>query len=332
MIRLLTFVALFVVAAEGASPVQPPVQPQAQQYDTLRSTTRGVSVLYRPEAVGRAETLLRFFEASLPLPGLPPGVPTRVEIVLAPSELLFGEAVGGRVPEWGAAVAIPGLSRIVLPGYGSDRGRWNEPQTLRHEWAHLGLHEYLEGLRVPRWFSEGYAEWASGGWSWSEGWRLRLLLARDGSRLDSLDLRWPRSRTEAQSAYLLSASAVEYLARGTSERGLEIFLARWREMEDFEGAFRSTFGLTTGRFENDWKKFVKRRYGWLFVLSHSAVFWAVLTMASVLMWRTRRRHRRLQMAHLRAREISDLPAYWLPPGSNGGTGLAGTHGVTGLSR
>lgn len=324
MIRLLTFAAVWVLAAEAASQVQP--------YDTLRSTTRDVSVLYRPEAVERAESLLRYFEASPQLPGLPPGVPTRAEIVLAPSEALFEEAVGGRVPEWGAAVAIPDLSRIVLPGFGSDRGTWNSPQTLRHEWAHLGLYEYLEGLRVPRWFSEGYAEWASGGWDWSEGWRLRLLLARDGSRLDSLDLRWPRSRTEAQSAYLLSASAMEYLATGTSERGLEIFLSRWREMGDFERAFRSTFGLTSGRFESDWKKFVKRRYGWLFVLSHSAVFWAVLSAASVLMWRTRRGRRRLQMARLRASEIPELPAYWLPPDGDGGMGLAGTQSVRGLPR
>jgi len=115
---------------------------------------------------------------------------------------------------------------------------------------------------------------------------------------------------------------VEYLATGTSERALEIFLSRWRETQDFERAFRATFGQTSRRFERDWKKFVKRRYGWLFVLSHSAIFWAILTLLSLLMWRTRRARRRLQMARLRAREIPELPAYWLPQGQDGGMSLA----------
>jgi hypothetical protein len=322
VIRIFAFVALFLTATEGTAQIQP------HPYDTLRSSDGRISVLYRTEALERARILLRYFEEAAPLPGLPVDVPRRAEIVLAPSEALFEEAVGGRVPEWGAAVAVPSESRIVLPGYGSDRGRWNEPQTLRHEWAHLALHGYLNGLRIPRWFSEGYAEWSSGGWDWSESWRLRILLARDGSRLDSLDLRWPLSRTEAQAAYLLSASAVEYLATGSSPRALKIFLTRWRETEDFEGAFRSTFGQTSTRFEGDWRKFVKRRYGWLFVLSHSAVFWAVLTLASLLMWRTRRGRRRLQMARLRAREIPELPAYWRPPDSERGMGLAATESGT----
>jgi hypothetical protein len=321
-----TLVAMLVVATQGSSPSRSAVP--LQSYDTLRSGDGRVSVVYRPEARSRAETLLRYFDESLPLPGLPVGVPMRAEIVLAPSEALFERAVGARVPEWGAAVAIPAESRIVLPGYGSNRGRWNEPRTLRHEWAHLGLHGYLDGLRIPRWFSEGYAEWASGGWNWEGGWKLRLLLARDGSRLDSLDLRWPRSRTQAEAAYLLSASAVEYLATASSDRALEIFLTRWREMEDFEAAFRVTFGQTSGNFESDWKKFVKRRYGWLFVLSHSAVFWAVLTLASVLMWRTRRAGRRLQMARLRASEIPERPAYWLPLDGAGGMSLAAKGKVT----
>jgi hypothetical protein len=326
---MLTVVAMMVVVTGGAHPIQAAVQTvgQIQPYEVLASSDDRVTVLFRPEARERAETLLLYFTEAAPLPGLPSDLPRRAEIVLAPSETLFEEAVGGRVPEWGAAVAIPSEFRIVLPGFGSSRGPWNDPRTLRHEWAHLGLHGYLRGLRVPRWFSEGYAEWASGGWSWSEGWRLRLLLAREGNRLDSLDLRWPRSRTQAEAAYLLSASAVEYLATGTSERALEIFLSRWRETENFEAAFRSTFGQSSGKFEGNWKKFVKRRYGWLFVLSHSAVFWAVLSVASVLMWRTRRGRRRLQMAGLRAREIPELPAYWLPPPGEGGMGLADGKGV-----
>ena len=86
----------------------------------------------------------------------------------------------------------------------------------------------------------------------------------------------------------------------------------------FEASFRSTFGVTTGQFEEDWKEYVKDRYGWLFVLSHSAIFWLVLTLGSVLLWRIRRHRNRLKMARLRAREIPERPAYWLVGGTAGG--------------
>lgn len=318
MTRFLVPACLFLLAARATG--------QTPTYDTLRGPDDRILVLHTPASSQRASDLLDFFAGMAPLPGLPADTPGRAEIVLAPSEAAFQQAVGSRVPEWGAAVAIPSEDRIVLPGFGSGRGPWNDPRTLRHEWAHLGLHGYLDGLRVPRWMSEGYAEWASGGWAWSEGWRLRFALAAPGSSLDSLALSWPRGRTEARSAYLLAGSAVEYLAASTSDRGLEIFFDRWKETGRFEASFRETFGLTTGQFEEDWKKYVKSRYGWLFVLSHSAIFWLILTLGSVLLWRIRRHRNRLKMARLRAREIPELPAYWLMDGGSamGSGGGAGT--------
>ncbi len=81
-----------------------------------------------------------------------------------------------------------------------------------------------------QWFDEGYAEWASGGWSAGEGWRLRVAFALGKAPpLDSLTLGWPRDRASAELAYLLSATAVEYLIQESGERGLRLFLERWRD-------------------------------------------------------------------------------------------------------
>ena len=173
------------------------------------------------------------------------------------------------------------------------------------------MHQYLQGLRVPRWFSEGYAQWASGGWDWSEGWKLRLALARDRNPLDSLDLRWPRDQARAQTAYLLSATTIEYLVVQSGPRALEVLLVRWKEAGNFERAFRSTFGVTTGQFEEDWRRYVESRYGWLFVLSHSAVFWMFLSLALAAMVGIRRRAGRERLARLRAQDIPDQPSFWL---------------------
>jgi hypothetical protein len=274
-----------------------------------------VRIVHWPGGEGRAERTVRVLAHYAHLPGLPPEVPRRAIVYLAPDRERFDALTGGEVPHWGAGVAIPSLGRIVIPLFATPwGGRGEADRTIRHEWAHLGLHEHLSGLRIPRWFDEGYAQWASGGWDAASAWRLRIALAGGGAPpLDSLSLVWPRDRTSAELAYLLSASAVGYLAEGSGPRGIAIFIERWRETGDFEGAFRRTFGITTGTFERQWIQHVKRRYGWLLVLSQSVVFWLLLGVALLVLFRIRRRRDREKLARLRAQEPPDLPAWWEPP-------------------
>ena len=293
--------------------------PEELQSQYVRLTGERVTVLHAPEDSTKASRVLGMIEAFPPLPGLPPSIPYGVSVYLAPDEGAFARLTGGGVPEWGAGVALPFDTAIVIPAYSSSRGRgWSDPRLLRHEWAHVGLHQYLGGLRTPRWFGEGYAEWASGGWNATEGWRLRVALVSGSPALDSLTLSWPRSRTGAEIAYLLSATTLEYLVRSSGERGLEVFLERWKETESFERAFRATFGFTTGQFETNWRRYVKDRYGWLFVLSHSAIFWLVLTLMMLGMVRLRRGRDREALARLRATELPEDPAFWMPEGAGEG--------------
>ena len=111
---------------------------------------------------------------------------------------------------------------MIIPG----RQLWpqtpvEEVRILRHEWAHLALHHHMGGLRIPRWFNEGYAEWSAGGWLGGGGWKLRVSLASGGApSLDSLGLRWPADRTPAEVSYLLSASVIEYLVESSGVEAL----------------------------------------------------------------------------------------------------------------
>ncbi len=289
---------------------QEPNPSEGSSYDWIHSAQ--VSVGYRGADSLRARWILTFLDGLPPLAGLPGTIPDSVRVYIAPDSASFDSLAGGSVPEWGAAVAVPSLGRMVIPREPRRRTRgWTEARVLQHEWAHLGLHQYLRGLRVPRWFDEGYAEWASGGWNPAEGWRLRVAFAMGRAPpLDSLVLDWPRERASAELAYLLSATAVEYLVRESGERGLRLFLEAWRSDGGFSGALRRVYGVTPGQFEEDWKKYVRRRYGWPFVLSHSAVFWLTLTLALLVMVRIRRGRNREGMARLRATEPPDQPAYW----------------------
>jgi|AP95_1055475.scaffolds.fasta_scaffold12921_2 hypothetical protein len=303
---------LFLVAAPGDLLGQTPVPNRldGEPYFRLLGTRASVHFVEADEFV--AVEVLSALDSQLPLPGLGPDVPNAVRVVLAHSPEAFDELTGGAVPEWRAGVAIPSENLIVVPtGEGrrilSPDGR----RTLRHEWAHLGLAQALDGLRAPRWFNEGYAQWASGGFDALEAWQLRVLLATGRAPpMDSLTLRWPAGRAEANIAYLLSASAVTHLLSNSGARGMAIFIERWKAERSFETAFRRVFGRTTGQFEEDWRKHVKDEYGWLFVLSHSTVFWMVLALVLLFMVRIRRGDNREKLARLRAGELPDQPAYW----------------------
>jgi hypothetical protein len=117
---------------------------------------------------------------------------------------------------------------------------------------------------------------------------------------------------------------VTFLVGDSGARGVEVLLSRWKESRSFETGLRLTFGVTTGQFEEDWRRHVRKRYGWLFVLSHSAIFWMVLALSLVLMARIRLVRNRERMARLRADEIPDRPEFWAeggpgpPPGVENG--------------
>jgi hypothetical protein len=299
------------VADTGASPV--PSELDGIAYASRRGRR---ATVYAPPADDLLADRVRDLLDGLPgLPGLPEALPTGVHAVLAHSSTAFDQATGGVVPEWGSGAAIPMLDLLVVPiGEGVRVTEGEGLRTLRHEWAHLALQQHLGDLRVPRWFHEGYAQWASGGFETSEAWRLRVLIAVGRApAMDSLELRWPARRPDARTAYLLAATAVAYLLEGSGEGGLAIFLDRWKAERSFEVAFRETFGLTTRQFEEDWRGHVKRRYGWLFVLSHSAVFWLLLSLVLLFLMRGREGRNRERLARLRAKELPDAPAFWHEP-------------------
>ena len=280
-------------------------------------TAGPVRIHYWPEQQSLAERMAERLEGTLAFPGLPPDVlgPEGVDVWLAPSAARWDSLTGGAVPEWGAGVADPVRGVIVLPTYDWERTPPHTVQTtLRHELAHVALQRYLGPARTPRWFTEGYAQWVAGQWTFDSAWQLRLLFFSDRTPpLDSLTLDWPVAEVDARTAYLLSASAVAYLVDRSGEHGLRVLLERWRESSDFDQAFRSTYGLTMGQFEEDWRAHVKRRYGWAVVLGQSMVFWLLAAVMLIVMMFIRRRRDRARLARLRATEPPELPAYWQPP-------------------
>jgi hypothetical protein len=144
----------------------------------------------------------------------------------------------------------------VVRADGSDLRR-----TLRHELAHLALHDRVAG-RVPLWFDEGYAGWAAGEWQRLGVLELNLAVARGAlPGFRALDGSLRASETSADAAYALAYSAVSELARRNPSGSLSPLLERLAAGEGFDAAVLATTGLSVDRFEEAWQRSVRRRYG-----------------------------------------------------------------------
>jgi hypothetical protein len=142
---------------------------------------------------------------------------------------------------------------------------------------------------VPLWFDEGYAAWAAGEWERFGALELNLAVVRGAvPSLTALDGALRGSASTAEAAYALAASAVTELARRNPSGTLTPLLQRLERGEGFEAAVLATTGLSLDRFEDEWRRAVKRRYTlgqWLI----AGGGWAVI--AVLLVWLVRRRRR-----------------------------------------
>jgi hypothetical protein len=201
----------------------------------------------------------------------------RVLIAIAPDAARFRAWAGPHAPEWGAALAFPESRRIIMQGRtaGSDAG--NPQEVLRHELAHLALHERV-GDRPPRWFDEGYASVAAREWRRDDVLAANVALALRGTpSLAELEASFSGGAVAAQSAYALSYRAVTELASLDPERGLTLFFEHWKESPSLDVAVRRAFGMTLAGFEQEFQSRTRRRYGGLALFADLSLLVLVLS-------------------------------------------------------
>ncbi|MGI9078636.1 MAG: peptidase MA family metallohydrolase [Gemmatimonadaceae bacterium] len=244
-----------------------------------------------------ARSLLDHAVAHDSFPGL--ARPTQpILLAVAPNERRFREWAGPSVPEWGVAIAMPGEGRIVMQGRSASSEAGDPVRVLRHELAHLALHEVLDGL-PPRWFDEGYASYAAGEWGREEALATSMALAmRRIPSLDSLDNEFYSGSGRAAAAYALAYRAVSDMARLDAERGLALFFRYWAEEAEMERAFRAAYGMTLHDFERSWKERTIRRYGVIALVADFTLVIGLFMLLVVPLYLTRRKRDRRRLAIL----------------------------------
>jgi hypothetical protein len=242
-----------------------------------------------------ARALLSAARARDSFPGLP-RPSAHVLIAIAPDAERFRAWVGPGAPEWGAAIAFPDQQRIVMQGgrAGSDAG--DPAVVLRHELAHLALHESM-GRLPSRWFDEGYASVAAGEWTREQSLETSVgMIWRTLPTVDSLESGFYRGAGEATWSYALAHRAVAELEALDKANGLGNLFRYWKETGAFEPAIRLAYGLTSDQFNRHWHDITRRRYGALALLSNVSLAVGIfgVLLGPLFIARRRRDRRRLE--------------------------------------
>ncbi len=224
----------------------------------------------------------------------------RVLIMIAPDAARFREWSGAGAPEWGAAIAFPSEQRVVLQGHRAGSAAGDPRLTLRHELAHLALHEAM-GNRPRRWFDEGYASFAAGEWGRDEIIATNLALLVQGlPALDDLDSLFTGGESRAQQGYALAERAVAELEALDPQRGLTLFFEQWRATGSMDQAIRHAYGLTQDGFEKRWKSNTRNRFGGLALFANVTVGALALLVLIGPFWMLRRQRDQRRLAAMRA--------------------------------
>jgi Peptidase MA superfamily len=246
-----------------------------------------VTAVYWPGDAAVAAALAEFADVADAWPGIPRPSQLPIRLIIVHGARRFDSLSAHRLPSWGAGATFPAARTILIRLDGDPR------QVLRHELAHLALHDAAR--RVPLWFDEGYAAVASGEWGRLDALMMnwRLISGRPPT-LDEVTRDLRQGLTTAQTAYGFATTAVLYLERLGKGRGLGPLIQNLAAEGDFDRALRITYGLTEEQFEAAWRADLRGRYGWLLVFASFATLWLLVLAVLGVGWRYRRRRDRLR--------------------------------------
>jgi Peptidase MA superfamily len=238
--------------------------------DSLAIRVGNVTVIAPPAQRGLAVALAEEAERAVEWPGIGRRTPPPFTLVVTADSAGLARVTRGRAPGWGAGVAFPGARTIILRADLPDLA-----QTLRHELAHLALRTAVR-VRVPLWFDEGYAAWATGELGRAQSLELNLAVAAGRiPSLTELDGMLRGSASTADLAYALAASAVAEVSLRQPPGAMDRLIARLSAGEDFDAALTDATGLSPDRFEEAWQRSLRQRYSLMTWLAAGGM-WALI--------------------------------------------------------
>ncbi len=263
--------------------------------------TPQVSIHYPPHLKPRAVQMAEMSPAIIDSLKRKLGLPFDLQptVVAAPDRTSF-HRLGGR--DGFTAFAIPRRQLVVLDLSRLDQHAGDLYGTLKHEYAHLVLHQAIARRRLPRWLDEGVAQWTSDGLSEYLPAARRPVLPQAAAAgrlffMDEIADGFPDDPTGLQLAYEQSRDFVNYLVRRFGEEALRGLLQSLAAGAGPQEAFEEAIGIDLAVVEDDWRAGLHSPGSWLANLAghvYGLLFFAaaVATVGAYLRFLYRKRHYR----------------------------------------
>jgi len=246
------------------------------------------------------------------------GIPVRphFELYVADTKSEFDSLTGGAAPDWGGAVTMPSLGRIVIktPALGQQEKSLGE--LVAHEYAHIALHHAVGGP-PPRWLDEGFAMLVATEWRFEDYIALasanlfhQLIPLAEIERVNALDA------GQAQVAYAECYAVVTHFFEQYGASSFRMVLAELRAGRNQNMALRRAIGVDMHGFQVEAFTAIDARFSFLGAFVDSNVFWmalAGLTVAGFVAARLRRRRRLRESEEEERRDRLAEGALWTEP-------------------
>ncbi len=191
-------------------------------------------------------------------------ISNRIPIIVYQSHNEFAVTNAVNLPTFSegiAAVTEPYKNRIAIPFVGDYR---QFRQTLHHELIHAVINDIYYGgtlqsiiqnniaLRIPHWFNEGLAEYASEGWSSdADDWMRDAIIHDDVADIPYIN---------GFASYQAGQGVWDYIAEQYGEEKIGEILQRLRLTHSVDASFKRATGLSLEELSERWKKTLKQIY------------------------------------------------------------------------
>lgn len=171
------------------------------------------------------------------------------------------------------AFASPERNLIVIDYSKMTAHRFTMPNTLKHEFCHILLHQHIATGNLPKWLDEGLCQWASQ--SIDEILDTQKQSALNGVTLSQrkisftdLEHRFPDDLDSRLLAYAASKRFVAFLMDTYGKPKIMTILKYLEKGQDIETSTLSVLSKPLNTLEHQWHKSLKGKAAWLTFMGH----------------------------------------------------------------
>ncbi len=171
------------------------------------------------------------------------------------------------------AFAVPEKNLIVIDYSKMIKHPFSLETTLKHEFIHLLLHQYIDKDILPRWLDEGICQWASDGIGEvirdpKSSLLNKAAFSRKFIQLRKLQQRFPSDKRSRLLAYEEGKSFVTYLAGQFGKEMIFKVLNHMRKGKTVEEALQTAFSIPFEELEKEWLDSLRKKMTWFTFLSY----------------------------------------------------------------